>query len=224
MTIKGAGIAYAVIGGVTFYSGIKGSSLSATVKSVLSGNLSVSDSEKIGTPTVNVGSSPSSSGGSGGSGAGSAASSGTASANYLTIGKYLLANGYSAAGAAGVVGCVAGESSGNPEASSPGAIGLIQWTGSNESMVPPLTGNATKDLDAQLPAIIAYNNAQGAGLVQMLNAISDPVAAADFYSQNFERPAVKDSDVVASVADTVYHDLLAPTPAGTPPPNITETG
>jgi hypothetical protein len=33
------------------------------------------------------------------------------------------------------------------------------------------------------------------------------VAAADFYSQNFEKPAVTDSDVVPSVAETVYADL-----------------
>jgi hypothetical protein len=55
--------------------------------------------------------------------------------------------------------------------------------------------------------IIAYNNAQGANYISMLNQISDPVAAADFYSQYFERPAISGSDVVPSVARSVYAEI-----------------
>jgi hypothetical protein len=72
-----------------------------------------------------------------------------------------------------------------------------------------VTGNASTDLQSQLPAIIAYNNAQGSGLVSMLNSISDPVQAADFYSQHFERPAVTNSDVVSSVATSVYAKITS---------------
>jgi hypothetical protein len=61
-----------------------------------------------------------------------------------------------------------------------------------------VTGNATADLDKQLPEIITYNNAQGGSLVDQLNAQTSISAAADFYSQNFERPAVTDSDVSAA--------------------------
>lgn len=200
MAASGAAVAYCAAGGLVLYSGIKGATIADTVKSVLAGNLNVSDTE-----TVDF--SGGSSGSSGAAGPATSAASGSASQNYLTIANYLVANGYSKAAAAGICGCIAGESGGNPESKGDDAIGLIQWTGSNEADVPPLTGNATKDLDAQLPAIIAYNNAQGAGLVTMLNAISDPVQAADFYSQHFERPAVTDSDVVPSVAQSVYAQL-----------------
>ena len=53
--------------------------------------------------------------------------------------------------------------------------------------------------------ILFYNsNEIGQSAVDQLNSISDPVQAADFYSQQFERPAVTDSDVVESVAEQVY--------------------
>ena len=60
----------------------------------------------------------------------------------------------------------------------------------------------------QLNDILFYNsNEIGQSAVNQLNAISDPVSAADFYSQNFERPAVTDSDVVSSVAQQIFSDL-----------------
>jgi hypothetical protein len=40
-----------------------------------------------------------------------------------------------------------------------------------------------------------------------LNSQTDPVAAADFFSENFERPAVTNSDVVPSVAEQVFSEL-----------------
>lgn len=205
MSLSAGSVIYTVAGGLILYSGIKGDSLADMAKAVTTGNLSgITDTEPIGTLGVSASSSTSSTGGSGSGTASDAVASGS---NYMTIAEYLVKNGYSNAGAAGVVGCIAGESGGNPEANSGSGIGLIQWTGSNQSMVPALTGNATTDLDAQLPAIISYNNAQGAGLVSMLNAMTDPVQAADFYSQHFERPAVTDSDVRASVAQSVYNQL-----------------
>ncbi len=216
MAFSGAALAYSVAGGLVLYSGIKGSTLSATVQSVLSGNLSLSDTETIGTPSLGI-SSGSSAGSSAGSGSSSDASSGSSSANYLTIARYLTSNGYGNAAAAGIVACIAGESGGNPEAvedaSDPGSggEGLIQWTPGSKYDVP-VTGNATKDLDAQLPMIISYNNGVGAHYISMLNQISDPVEAADFYSEYFERPASPGSDVVSSVAQSVYSELTGSSP------------
>jgi hypothetical protein len=204
MAISGAAVAYSVVGGVVLYSGIKGSTLSDTVKSVLKGNLNVSDTEGIssGSSSPGAGSNPGN------------VSSGSASQNYIIIANYLVGNGYSKAAAAGICGCIAGESSGNPEAienhSNPGAggEGLIQWTPGSSYGVP-ITGNASADLQKQLPMIIAYNNAQGANLINMLNQISDPVQAADFYSQHFERPLITNSDVVPSVAKSVYAQITS---------------
>jgi hypothetical protein len=213
--LSGVSIVMLAVGGILVWSGIKGATISDTLKAVLSGN----PQDVTGTEQVDF------SGDSGAAGSASdAASSPDAAANYLTIARYLVSNGYSAAGAAGVVACIAGESSGNPEAKEKGGtgVGLIQWSGGNAQDIT-LTGNATADLDSQLPAIIAYNNAQGGGLVQMLNAISNPIQAADFYSQHFERPAIPDSDVVASVATSVFDELKgsvpAPTPSGSQPLN-----
>jgi Phage tail lysozyme len=197
MAISGAAVGYCAIGGVVLYSGIKGSSLSDTAKAVLAGNLSVADTEGISGAS------------SAGSNLGSVAS-GTATQNYLLIANYLVGNGYSKAAAAGITGCIAGESKGNPESVGDHgtSFGLIQEHGAYSGLV---TGNASADLQAQLPAIIAYNNAQGANLIGMLNQIGDPVQAADFYSQHFERPAVTDSDVRANIAQQVYNDLSSST-------------
>jgi hypothetical protein len=201
MAIKAAGVAYTVAGALIAYSGIKGATLTATVKSVLSGNLNLTDTE-----TINSGNSDT------GTATGNTAASNSASQNYLTIARYLMQNGYTAIAAAGITGCVAGESSGNPEAVGAGSYGIIQEQGSQYKGL--VTGNATKDLDAQLTALIEYNNAQGGNLISMLNAQTSPLAAADFYSQYFERPAVKDSDVVSSVANSVYAELTTTSNAG----------
>lgn len=75
-----------------------------------------------------------------------AAQQAQATNNYDTVGLFLFQKGYSAAGAAGVRGCIAGESGGDPEAvqfpSGPesGGAGLIQWTpaSSRSSMVAPV--------------------------------------------------------------------------------------
>lgn len=192
MSINGASVAYVVVGSLVLYSGIKGATISDTVKTVLSGSTNVSDTETLSTGTT--------------SGSISTATAGSNSANLLTVAKYMVANGYSNAAAAGIASCVNGESGGDPEATGDGGNGLIGWTPPLDGIV---TGNATKDLQTQLPLIIQYNNEQGAGLIAMLNSISDPVQAADFYSQNFERPRYTDSDVSASVARSIYAQLTS---------------
>jgi uncharacterized protein YukE len=127
--------------------------------------------------------------------------------NEITVAMFLVENGYSKAAAAGVAACVAGESSGNPEAVGSGGWGLIGWTpqtpGQYQNLYP--TGNASADLARQIPAILAYNNSNGN--VAALNSITDPVQAARYYSQNFERPLVTFSDVRPDVATAVYQAL-----------------
>ena len=148
---------------------------------------------------------PSSSGGS------AAVQSDIANGNYtLAIGQYLVNNGYSAAAAAGVASCVDGESGANPESVGSGGGGLIGWTplGSAQPDSNIITGNVSADMMTQLADILYYNADEiGQSAVDELNSQTDPVAAADFYSQNFEKPAVTDSDVRTSVAEQVYSEL-----------------
>lgn len=131
--------------------------------------------------------------------------------NYESIATYLVAHGYSKAAAAGICGCIAGESQGDPDATQiggGGGRGLIQWTDHDGTHYDvPMTGNRQRDFNAQLPDILQYNENQGAGNVQALNSISDPVRAARFYSENFERPKQADSDVRPDVARSVYQFL-----------------
>jgi LysM repeat protein len=130
--------------------------------------------------------------------------------NLLAIGQYLVDNGYSKAAAAGVASCVDGESMGNPESVGTGGGGLIGWTPIGSAAPDPniITGNVAQDMMTQLTDLMYYNsNEIGQFLVDDLNSQTDPVAAADFYSQNFEKPAVTDSDVVPSVAEQVYSEL-----------------
>ena len=145
------------------------------------------------------------------SGESSSVQSDIADGNYLlAVGQYLVDNGYSKAAAAGVVSCVDGESGGNPESVGSGGGGLIGWTplGSAAPNVNIITGNAGLDMLTQLADLQYYNsNEIGQSRVDELDSQSDPVAAADFYSQNFEKPAVTDSDVRSSVAEQVFFEL-----------------
>jgi uncharacterized protein YukE len=124
--------------------------------------------------------------------------------NEVAVAMYLVEHGYSKAAAAGVAACIAGESLGSPEAVGSGGWGLIGWTpqypGQYQNLYP--TGNESKDFANQVPAILAYNSSNGN--VAALNSISDPVDAAKYFSQTFERPLVTDSDVRADVATSVY--------------------
>jgi Phage tail lysozyme/LysM domain len=130
--------------------------------------------------------------------------------NLLAIGQYLVDNGYSKAAAAGVASCVDGESGGNPESVGSGGGGLIGWTplSSAAPNANIVTGNASADMLTQLADILYYNSHEiGASQVAELNSQTDPVAAADFFSQHFEKPAVTDSDVQPSVAEQVFSEL-----------------
>jgi len=134
-----------------------------------------------------------------------------ASGNYeLAIAQYLVENGYSKAAAAGVAGCVAGESAANPESVGSGGGGLIGWTPIGSAAPNPniITGNDSRDMWTQLADLLYYNSTEiGQSWVTQLNAISDPVSAADFFSANFEKPAVLYSDVRPSVAQQIFSEL-----------------
>lgn len=134
-----------------------------------------------------------------------------ASGNYLlAVAQYLVENGYSRAAAAGVASCVDGESGGNPESVGSGGGGLIGWTPISSAAPDPdiITGNPARDMMTQLADILYYNSTEiGQSLVSQLNGVASPVPAADFYSQNFEKPAVTNSDVVPSVAQQVFSEL-----------------
>jgi Phage tail lysozyme len=134
-----------------------------------------------------------------------------ADGNYeLAVGQYLVENGYSKAGAAGVVGCIDGESGGNPESVGSGGGGLIGWTPLSAAAPNPniVTGNPATDMMTQLEDLLYYNSTEiGQSLVNQLNAITDPAQAADFFSQNFEKPAVLYSDVRPSTAEQIYSEL-----------------
>lgn len=116
--------------------------------------------------------------------------------NAQTIYNYLVNNGYSKYGAAGIVACIYGESTLSPEAVGTGGWGLIgftpQYPGEYQTVYP--TGNASADLAKQLPAILQYNDGWSE-FKPMLNSATSVQQAADIYSQYFERPAVLDSDV-----------------------------
>jgi len=127
--------------------------------------------------------------------------------NELSVALFLVEHGYSKAAAAGIAACIAGESTGDPESVGSGGWGLIGWTpqfpGQYQNLFP--TKHPAADLARQMPAILAYNKTSGD--VQALNSITDPVDAARYYSQNFERPLVTFSDVRGDVATAVFKAL-----------------
>jgi hypothetical protein len=170
-----------------------------------------SSSEAAATAAPSATATPSSTATQSSSGGSAAVATDIANGNYvLAVGQYLVDNGYSAAAAAGVASCVDGESGANPESEGSGGGGLIGWTplGSAQPDANIITGDDSADMMTQLADILYYNADEiGQSKVDELNSQTDPVAAADFYSQNFEKPAVTDSDVVPSVAEDVYSEL-----------------
>jgi len=130
--------------------------------------------------------------------------------DLMAVAQFMVEHGYSKAAAAGIASCVDGESGGNPESIGSGGGGLIGWTplGSAAPNANIVTGNPAQDMMTQLADVLYYNSTEiGQSQVDQLNAIGDPVAAADYFSQNFEKPAVTNSDVVPSVAIQVFSSL-----------------
>jgi TP901 family phage tail tape measure protein len=116
------------------------------------------------------------------------------SANLVNVAKYMATHGYTPVAAAGIAAAVYGESGGNPEAAGTGGRGLIGWTPPGTLPNSAFTGNVVADFNNQLAAILRYNQIWRQ-FIPLLNGAADPISAADIYSQYFERPAVKDSDI-----------------------------
>ena len=106
--------------------------------------------------------------------------------NVTAIVSFLLAHGYSHNAAAGIAGNIYQESKGNPEAVGMGGGGLIGWTPLRAGLI---TGNAAADLQAQLAAILVYNEGWSSYL-PALNAAASPASAAYIYVTDFERAGI----------------------------------
>jgi tail lysozyme len=117
--------------------------------------------------------------------------------NYAEIVSFLTAHGYTGNAAAGIAGNIYQESHGDPESVGSGGGGLIGWTPLPGGLV---TGNPSADLQAQLDAILTYN--QGwAQYIPALNSAGSPAAAADIYVTDFERagiPAASNREAAAN--------------------------
>jgi hypothetical protein len=189
VAIKGMSVAYCVGGGIILFSGLKGATLSDTVKGVLSGNLaSIQDTEPI---QITNGSSGSSSGSP--SGSAGPAVSGNQTQNGTTIYKYLRSNGYSPMQAAGAIASIYGESGFDPESAGTGGRGLIGWTPASTLPDSAFTGNAANDMSAQLPLILKFvadNGDQGA--VNMMSGATSVNQAAQIWGQKVERYGIND--------------------------------
>ena len=212
--IDGLAVGLIAAGGLIAYAGIRGKSIPGAVSALIQGQspATAAPAAPIAQVTQPAGSEP-------GAGPNSPVSpTGTFSNNLMYVAEYMTVNGYSQAAAAGIASCVDGESGGNPEAQGSGGRGLIGWTPPSTLADSAFTGNPQNDLPAQCAQILAYNNAQGSGLIAMLNAQTTPIGAAMFYSLHFERPLIPYSDVRPITATSVYAALqkggTSPVPTG----------
>lgn len=182
---KGIAVAYCVGGGLILYSGIKGATIADTVSAVLSGNLSVKETENI---RIN-----NSGGGSSDSAPAGPAVAGSELQNGTTIYKYLRQNGYTPMQAAGAIASIWGESSWNPEAAGTGGRGLIGWTPPSKLPNSAFTGNAAADMSAQLPLILKYVSDNGdQQYVNMMAGAKSVHDAAEIWGQKVERYGIDD--------------------------------
>lgn len=105
-------------------------------------------------------------------------------ANAKAIYGFLTSHGLNANAAAGILGNLEQESGGNPESTGSGGGGLY---GATPLPAGQVTGNAVKDLAAQLGALMNYIAQNGS--VSDINAhATDPVAAASYFMVKYERP------------------------------------
>jgi hypothetical protein len=131
-------------------------------------------------------------------------------ANLITVAEYLMQHGATRTSAAGIAGDIYGESGGNPESVGDGGFGLIGWTGNTIGLPAGYkkpTGNVAHDLQVQEAGVVGYINANGG--FGRINAQTSVNAAADIFSLDYERPAVRYSDTRPSIAAEVYAALPA---------------
>lgn len=186
MALNGYAVAYCVGGGLILYSGIKGASLADTASAVLKGNLAVKTTEPI-TAHNDSGSTP------GGSPSAGPVAAGDQVQNGTTIYKYLRSNGYTPMQAAGAIASIWGESTWNPEAQGTGGRGLIGWTPASTLPNSAFTGNAAKDMSAQLPLILEFVSKNGdQGSVAMMAGAATVSDAAQIWGKKVERYGIND--------------------------------
>jgi Phage tail lysozyme len=208
MPLSAPAVAYCAVGGLVLYSGVKGATLADTAKAVLSGNLTVSDTETINT-SGNTGSS-------GITPVAGPATFGDEVQNGTTIYRYLRGTGgYTPIQAAGAIASIWGESTWNPEAQGTGGRGLIGWTPPSKLPDSAFTGNAAADMSAQLPLILEYVSSNGYQLyvAQMANATTIDQAA-EIWGQDIERYGIDDVhstgiELAAQIAKSVDGVTLA---------------
>jgi|SRR5215469_1692809 len=135
--------------------------------------------------------------------------------NLVNIARWLMAQGYSRAAAAGIAGTVAGESAGGPEVTGSGGAGLIGWTPPSSAFPVQniVTGNYQQDFDNQLKDLLAYADANSSEAIarggvdlNTLKKAQDPQQAAIWWSR-FEGPLVPGSDVRSGVVTSIYGAL-----------------
>jgi hypothetical protein len=120
-------------------------------------------------------------------------------ANVTAIVSFLVAHGYSHNAAAGIAGNIYQESKGDPESVGMGGGGLIGFTPLPAGYV---TGNVTADLQAQLSAVLTYNQVWSQYL-PALNSAASPSAAASIYVTDFERAGIPAADTREASAQNV---------------------
>jgi hypothetical protein len=114
----------------------------------------------------------------------------------VAIAAYFMNHGATKAAAAGIASCIWGESGGNPESVGSGGFGLIGWTGNTIGLPSGYNGpvgNESADMAAQLAGVVGYINANGG--FGPINAAGGPVAAAQVFSSQYEKPAIMYSDI-----------------------------
>jgi hypothetical protein len=129
----------------------------------------------------------------------SASATGMLPENYATIVTFLVGHGYSDNAAAGIAGNMYQESKGDPESEGDGGGGLIGWTPLPAGLV---TGNPAADLQAQLEAVLTFND-QWSQYLPALNDAATPGDAAAIYVTDFERAGIPAAGTREAAADAV---------------------
>lgn len=156
----------------------------------------------------------------GGAGGPETALAGSQASNGTAIYKYLLANlfGGNAVAAAGAIASIWGESGWNPESVGTGGFGLIGWTGNTLGLPAGYhgpTGNATKDLDIQIPAIVGFVHASGdQGTINEMMKAGSVLDAANEWGHGVERFGIND---VHSAGVSAATEIMNSVSKGTTP-------
>jgi len=160
----------------------------------------------VGSPAAAVSSDSQTSAAAGTSAAGITA--GSDSQNGTAIYRYLRSQGYTPMQAAGAVCSMWGEAGWDPESWDLDTNGLysggiMQWNGPNYPNYVGQTqpsGNATADLQRQLPAVIKFVNGTGKqGYVSQMADAPTVLAASQIWSSNVEEAGISDAHATGAL-------------------------